>query len=343
MDSKVEIVFEFVAGYNRLPPIGVIYDWEQIPNLTKQRLSTALQIITDNQGDTYDWPTLRRLINTLSDDEMLYFQPGDRRELVVHHDDTRYLLIVTVNEYPQKEEKKEGVIMGWIKSMLFGKEVIHRKPEDLHHHCDAKSDLEKPVYEPSYQQAYFDQLVAAWQTVNGNVTPVEDQVDAKAAVIGDRVYLLRGTAALVPDEVLWAFLCHMWSDCVHQYSGGASIPQKTLTYSVKLCKSRGEDGIYTDPTVPLAIFTPVSNKWVERELVPHFGGNKEQHARIELDVEVGPHAMNRLTNLFALGEVLCLNERGYSGVNTLTSFGYEVVGGPQTEPGFIFTRLRKTP
>ncbi|KAN0037823.1 hypothetical protein ACTFIV_003178 [Dictyostelium citrinum] len=87
---------------------------------------------------------------------------------------------------------------------LSDEDVLYVKAGDkhqfiTHQHKDAKSDLDKPKYEPSYQLAFFDKLAADWQSVNGTAN-LED-VEVKITIVGKSDYLLRGAAA-TPDEVL---------------------------------------------------------------------------------------------------------------------------------------------
>lgn len=326
MDSTIEVISTITVGNNKLTSIGAFTK----PGATSPGLCTILteawRVYTEHTTtDTGHWGTIEVLLKELDNPEMMLLVSGDTRRFAAYYEGTRYLLEIGVREYQSVKEENSGGIMAWISDVLFGRKTIRRQPEDLNQHPGAKSDLDKPVYEQSYQRAYFNKLTADWQAINGESNPVDDNVDAKALTVGDRIYLIRGAAALVPDTVLWAFLSHMWTDCVRQWNYDTGLSEKTLTYSVKLCLSRDVSGIYTDPTMPLTMLSPINNKY----------------SNTELDVTVGPAMMDRLSKLFALGEILCLNERGASGVNTLTSFGYKVVGGPQNEPGYIFTRLGK--
>lgn len=231
--------------------------------------------------------------------------------------------------------------MGWIKDVLFGKTVTRQLAEDLHTHADAKSDLDKPAYEPSYQRAFFAKLVADWQSVNGETNPADAEVEAKLVVIGKSAYLLRGAAANTPDEVLWAFLRSTWSDYVYLEYSPAGDQERTLTRGIKVCQARDSYGMYTDDTMILARFLPVTNAHQYTACVPRAGGYKEQVCSVELDIKVGPMLMSRLADLFSLGEVLCVSDRDVSNTAALLALGYQVVSGPHDTISQVFTRLSK--
>lgn len=342
MTDKLEIVTQFTVGSNTLPPIGGILQPEPAPNDTLPRLEAAWWMYVQTSARDYDWETMRALLYRLTSDEVPHLKAGDKRNFLTHHNDTRYILNIIVRKYQQqKEQKKEDTFMGWVKEMLFGRTVIRRSPEDTHVHTGAKSDLDKPPYEPSYQRAFFDKLVAEWQIANGETNPVDAEVDAKVVVIGKSAYLLRGAAANTPDEVLWVFLSAAWSDCVHQEYATASTREKTLTRGIKVCQARDDHGMYTDDKMVLAQFIPVSNNYYHTTMLPSLGGHKEQSRNVELDIKVGPMLMDRLSKLFSLGEVLGVADRDVTNTNALLVLGYKVESGPHDTINQVFTRLSK--
>jgi len=340
MCDKVELITVFKIDREELPSVSTVMDRFSLMFAARGVATKAWQEHAA-YNDNWHWPSMELLLDELSGEDVLYLKDNMSRSFATRHEDTRYILTVTLREYKSVEPIKKGSIMAWLKEFLFGKEIISRKPEDIRHHSDETDDLDKPKFEPAYQRAYFQKLVADWQALNGDSNPHDEEVDAKLVIIGDSGYLLRGAAKQVPDTILWVFLSHMWRDYVFQTSSLSDINEKTLTYSVQLVKARGDDGIYDGPKVPITALKPINNRLMKRELLPHFGGHKEQSTTVELDNTVGPALMNCLGNLFSLGDVLRLNDRGASCVNVLDALEYNVVGGPQTHPGHIFTRLSK--
>lgn len=339
MCDKVEVITTFKIDRQELPSVTTVMDRFSLMFAARGMATKAWQEHAA-YNPKWHWPSMLLLLDELGDTDVLYLENNMSRSFATRHEDTRYILTVTLRDYKEEQPKKKGNTMAWLKEWLFGKETIRRQPKDIHDRV-GMTDLEKPKYEPTYQRAYFEKLVAEWQDVHGGLNQVDADIDAKLVIIGDSGYLLRGAAAAVPDTVLWAFLTDMWENCVFLISTNAGLGGKTLGYSVKLVRARGEDGIYTEPSIPVSAFAPIDNRLTKQELLPHFGGHKEKVSTIDLDCTVGPVLMDRLGKLFSLGEVLRLNERGASCVNVIKTLDYEVVGGPQANPGHIFTRLSK--